>query len=166
VDVEAFEEAAASARRVRDPAAYRVAIELYAGDLLPGDRYEGWAEVRREELRRLYLALLVEFGDLCEVRNEHQAALEALRRVAEESTLEEAHAGLIRLYALSDRRTRALAQYERLREALSERLGTEPSASTRHLYSEIAAGRFPPSKPTAPAVEEPLRQAIRGDGFS
>jgi two-component SAPR family response regulator len=109
VDVEAFEEAAASARRVRDPAAYRVAIELYAGDLLPGDRYEGWAEVRREELRRLYLALLVEFGDLCEVRNEHQAALEALRRVAEESTLEEAHAGLIRLYTLSDRRTQALS---------------------------------------------------------
>ena len=64
------------------------------------------------------------------------------------------------------RRTQALAQYERLGEALSERLGTEASASTRHLYSEIAAGRFPPSKPTAPAVEEPLRQAIRGDGFS
>jgi DNA-binding SARP family transcriptional activator len=46
VDVQAFEEAAATARRSRDPAAYRAAIELYAGDLLPEDRYEEWAEDR------------------------------------------------------------------------------------------------------------------------
>jgi DNA-binding SARP family transcriptional activator len=40
VDVEAFEEAAATARREREPAAYRAALELYAGELLPADRYE------------------------------------------------------------------------------------------------------------------------------
>src|SRR3712207_5313292 len=40
VDAEAFEEAAAAARRAKEPAAYRAAIELYAGELLPGDRYE------------------------------------------------------------------------------------------------------------------------------
>jgi len=39
VDVDAFEEAAATARRARDPAAYRAALELYSGELLPGDRY-------------------------------------------------------------------------------------------------------------------------------
>src|SRR5829696_3072033 len=33
VDVDAFEEAAATARRSRDPAAYRTSIELYARDL-------------------------------------------------------------------------------------------------------------------------------------
>jgi DNA-binding SARP family transcriptional activator len=38
VDVEAFEEAAAIARREHEPAAYRAAIDLYAGDLLPEDR--------------------------------------------------------------------------------------------------------------------------------
>src|SRR5919112_2007506 len=157
VDVEAFEEAATTARRARDLAAYRLAIELYAGELLPGDRYEEWAEGRREELRRLYLALLVELGDHFEERDEHEAAVETLQRAAtEEPTLEEVHAGLMRLYAFSDRRTQARNQYKRLREALSDRLGTEPSASTRHLYDEIAAGRFPPSKPNAPAVEEPL----------
>src|SRR5215213_934353 len=35
VDVEAFEEAAAAARRSKDPAAFRTAIELYSGELLP-----------------------------------------------------------------------------------------------------------------------------------
>ncbi len=44
VDVDAFEEAAATARRARDPAVYRAAIDLYTGDLLPDDRYEGWVE--------------------------------------------------------------------------------------------------------------------------
>jgi DNA-binding SARP family transcriptional activator len=47
VDVEAFEEAASVARRYEDPAPYLVAVDLYAGDLLPQDRYEAWAEHRR-----------------------------------------------------------------------------------------------------------------------
>ncbi len=59
VDVEAFQEAAEEARRVRDIAAYQAALDLYAGDLLPDDRYEAWAENRREELRRTYLTLLL-----------------------------------------------------------------------------------------------------------
>src|SRR3712207_4257568 len=57
VDMEAFQKAAATARRARDPAAYRAAIDVYAGELLPEDRYEQWAENRREELRRTFLSL-------------------------------------------------------------------------------------------------------------
>ena len=63
VDVEAFEEAAAAARRSRVSAAYRAALDLYAGDLLPSDRYEGWAEEKRRESRRLHLELLVELAE-------------------------------------------------------------------------------------------------------
>jgi len=40
LDVEGFEEAAATARRSGDPAAYRAALNLYAGELLPKDPYE------------------------------------------------------------------------------------------------------------------------------
>lgn len=56
VDVDAFEEVANTARRSQDPVAYRAAIALYAGELLLDDRYQAWAEGRREELRGLYLA--------------------------------------------------------------------------------------------------------------
>src|SRR5215204_1456708 len=38
VDVEAFEKAAATARRAKDPATYRATLDLYAEDLLPEDR--------------------------------------------------------------------------------------------------------------------------------
>jgi DNA-binding SARP family transcriptional activator len=62
VDVDAFEEAVTAARRSQDPAAYRAAIDLYSGELLPEDRYEGWAEARREELRRTWLSLHIELA--------------------------------------------------------------------------------------------------------
>ena len=144
VDVEAFEEAAASARRSRDPAAYGAALELYAGELLPEDRYEEWADDWREQLRREYLELLVELAGLYEERGEYKAAIQACRRVvAEEPMNEEANADLMRTYALSGRQAEALAQYERLEEVLSERLGTEPGAASRRLREEIAAGRLP-----------------------
>jgi DNA-binding SARP family transcriptional activator len=88
VDVEAFEDAAVTARRSRDPAAYRAALELYAGELLPGDRYGEWAENRREQLQRLYLTLLAELARVYEERGDYERGLEALRKaVAEESSI-------------------------------------------------------------------------------
>jgi DNA-binding SARP family transcriptional activator len=157
VDVEAFEEAAATARHTRTPASYQAAIHLYAGDLLPEDRYEEWAEVRRQELRRMFISLLVELAGHYEERREYSVGIEALERtVSEEPTNEEAHAGLMRLYALSGRQGEAIAQYERLREALSGHLGTEPVAATRRQRDEIATGRFLLTQPAAPTLEEPL----------
>jgi predicted ATPase/DNA-binding SARP family transcriptional activator/DNA-binding CsgD family transcriptional regulator len=155
VDVEVFEQGAATARYARNPSAYEAALDLYAGELLPEDRYEGWAEGRREELNQLYLALLVEAARLYEERNEHELAIKALRKAtAKEPTFEEAHAALIRLQALSGHPERALSQYERLRDALSRGLGTEPCATTRHLHEEIAAGRLPSTHPAVPPPEE------------
>jgi predicted ATPase/DNA-binding SARP family transcriptional activator/DNA-binding CsgD family transcriptional regulator len=144
VDVETFEEAARIARRSQDPAAYRTAIELYAGELLPADRYEQWAETRRLELRGTFLSLLMELAGLYEERGEYGAGIESLgKALSEEPTREETHVSLIRLYALSGNKGEALAQYVQLEEVLARELGTEPSASSRALREEIAVGRFP-----------------------
>jgi predicted ATPase/DNA-binding SARP family transcriptional activator/DNA-binding CsgD family transcriptional regulator len=154
VDVEAFEEAAAAARRSQDPAAYRTALELYAGELLPENRYEEWAEEHRGRLRELHLSLLVELARLCEEHADYDTAIEALRRVvAEEPMREEAHAGLMRLYALSGSEGEALAQYVQLEEVLAKGLDTQPAASSRALREEIAAGRFPSQE--APSFGSP-----------
>jgi predicted ATPase/DNA-binding SARP family transcriptional activator/DNA-binding CsgD family transcriptional regulator len=148
VDVDAFAEAAQTARYSREPAAYRAAIELYTGELLPEDRYEDWAEERRRELRTTCLILLLELAGLYEERREYDRAIEALRRVvAEEPASGEAHAGLMRLYALSGRRGEALRQYGLLEEVLRRELGAEPEAGVRHLRGEILAGRFPENQP-------------------
>jgi predicted ATPase/DNA-binding CsgD family transcriptional regulator len=50
---------------------------------------------------------------------------------------------LMRLYALSGRRHRALRQYEQLRDALRQELDTEPGAGSRRLYEEILTGHLP-----------------------
>jgi predicted ATPase/DNA-binding SARP family transcriptional activator/DNA-binding CsgD family transcriptional regulator len=155
VDVEAFEEAARAARRAREPAAYRAAVELYAGELLPEDRYEAWAEERRDALRETLLALLVELAGLYEEREEYGPAIEALRlALAEDPAREEAHRGLMRLYAASGERRRAIAQYEQLEKTLSEGLDAEPGAASRRLHEEILADRYR-SRSESRASKEP-----------
>jgi predicted ATPase len=57
VDVDGFEEAAAGARRAGTAAALQSALSLYAGELLPENRYDDWASVRRDELAGLRTAL-------------------------------------------------------------------------------------------------------------
>ena len=154
VDVEAFEEAAATARRSREPAAYRAALNLYAGELLPRDPYEEWAEVPREGLRQLFLALLVELASLHEERGEYGPGIEALRRVVvEEPTREEAHIGLMRLYALGGRQAEALAQYARLEESLSRELGAEPQASSRAPEGGDRHGEVPAAPSTGRSAQ-------------
>src|SRR5215217_6573630 len=166
VDVEAFEEAAATARHaLLEPAAYRAAMDVYGGELLPEDRYELWVEERGEELRGAYLSLLMELAGLYEKRREFGEAIEALQRlVAEGPSQEEAHTGLMRLYALSGRRREALRQYERLREAHFRDFGTEPEAPATRLQEEIWAGTFPPadSPPARFAPEEAPSPAEAG----
>ena len=143
-DVEVFEETAATARRAGEPAPYRAAIELYAGDLLPEDRYEEWAQEPRERFRGTYLGLLNELAALYEERGEYDSAAGTLRRsVLAEPTNEEAHANLMRVYALLGRRSEALAQYAQLRGLLSRQPGAEPGDTTNRLHQEIAAGRVP-----------------------
>ena len=156
VDVDAFEEAAVGVRRSGDPAAYRAAINLYAGDLLPEDRYEDWAEGRRQELRHTRLSLQVGLARTYEGRGEYERGIDVLQRaLSEEPTNEEMHTGLMRLYAFSESRGEALAQYEQLREALSGELDAQVSATTERLREEIAAGRLSPAQHTLPPTEEP-----------
>jgi predicted ATPase/DNA-binding SARP family transcriptional activator/DNA-binding CsgD family transcriptional regulator len=144
VDVEAFEQAASTARGSREPDTHEAALDLYAGELLPTDRYEEWAEQYRRPLRERYLSLLLGLARLHEERADLKSAAEALGRlISEEPTREEAHVRLMRLYALSGSKGDALAQYVQLEEILAKELDTEPAASSRALREEIAAGRFP-----------------------
>ena len=147
IDVEAFEHAAGEARFAADPTACDAAIDMYAGELLPEDRYEDWAAGRREALHALYLALLVDVAQLREARGEHAQAMAALERVvASAAAHEQAQVTLMRLRALSGQRSQALQQYRRFERALRQELDTEPDSTSQELYQDILAGRFPPAE--------------------
>jgi DNA-binding SARP family transcriptional activator len=142
VDVEAFEAAAASAWETKDPRAYRAALELYAGELLPEDRYEDWTGRRREALREVHVRLLWELAGVQQERGDVRAAQGTLSRlVAEEPIHEEARARLMRLHCVAGERWHALREYAQLRTALREELDVEPGLTTQQLYAEILAGR-------------------------
>jgi len=143
VDVEEFEAAAATARGSGDRSLCEAAVELYAGELLPEDRYEDWSTARRESLRETCIALLLELSALEREAGDSAAAVRWLQRAIVEHPLhEEAHRQLMTAFALSGRRQEALAQYQRLRQALRREFEDVPDAETRALYQSMLSGSF------------------------
>src|SRR5262249_39687422 len=116
------------------------ALELYRGELLPADRYEEWAVVPRRELENEFVSGLTELGALHESNGALAAAIETARRLVGADPLQEdAHATLIRLYALAGRRSDAIRQFEQLAQILDQELGTEPGPGAQRLYEEVRA---------------------------
>ncbi len=64
VDVDAFERAAVAAEQARTAPACRAALDLYAGELLPENRYDDWAADARERLAALHDRLAVQVAEL------------------------------------------------------------------------------------------------------
>jgi DNA-binding SARP family transcriptional activator len=156
IDVEAFEAAAKAADLTS-------AVELYGGDLLPEDRFEPWAEERREQLHAWFARRLLERARELEAAGDVPAAVAALERLAAVDPLsEEAAMGVIRAHALAGQRHLALRSYRQLETRLAEELGVEPGAEARRLHEEIAAGRFPPGAEPRVVEAPPAQDTTAG----
>ncbi|HEU5419800.1 MAG TPA: BTAD domain-containing putative transcriptional regulator [Streptosporangiaceae bacterium] len=143
VDVEEFEAAAAAADGSPDCGTIEKALTLYRGDLLPEDRYEEWALLRRDELRARRRRLLTRLAALHETAGNPQTAISVLGPlVAEDPADESAQQALIRAYALSGDRGAALRQHEQLVAALRDQLAVPPDAATDRLYADVVAGKL------------------------
>ena len=129
LDTEAFDAACRRARETRDPGDYRIAAELYRGDLLPEDRFDGWAEGPREAFRERHLGLLVEYAEVLSGRGEHAEVVDIAGAVTAADPFHEgAHRTLMKALAASGRRYEALAAFDRLRESLTEEYAADPEA--------------------------------------
>jgi DNA-binding SARP family transcriptional activator len=134
VDLERFEQQSADAIESQDADAAARVAEYFGGDLLPGDRYEPWAETARAKVRERYVALL------------HTAGLWE-RALELDPTDEAAHRALIKRHYEAGNRREAIRQFEHLRDALREHIGVGPDATTVALYEDVLAmeGQEPPS---------------------
>lgn len=100
------------------------AVGLYRGSFLEGfslrdsPPFEQWALVTRERLQRQAMEALTRLAALEEERGEYERALAYARRQLEiEPWQEGAHRDLMRLLALNNQRSAALAQYEACQRA-------------------------------------------------
>jgi len=149
VDVSAFEAAASTARATRDVAAYRKAIDLCGGELLPEDRYEDWASSRCAEVREGALALTAELAAILEAEGDLGEAAALLRRaLAIDPLYEDGVQALLRVLSLAGRRAEALAVYESFHDALERELGVEPDVATIEMHQEIVTRTEPSSEHT------------------
>jgi DNA-binding SARP family transcriptional activator len=141
IDVEAFVAAARAAHELRTPQAYREALQLYTGDLVPEDHYEDWAVGYREWLSGLRVTLLIRLASVQEQMGDVAAAIDTLQQVvAGEPLHEEAQGLLMRLLVQTGRRHLALRHYQALRAALQRELDVEPDVSLQALYQDIRGG--------------------------
>ncbi len=127
VDALRFEQCADAALAQRDPANCADVAASYTGDLLPGARFEPWAEATRERLRERQLQLLRASGQW-----------ERLAQIDPED--EAAHRALMQRELAGGNRAAALRWYAHLREALQQGLGVSPDAQTQALYERCIAG--------------------------
>ena len=126
VDAVRFGELARRALDAGDAAAAREALALYGGELLPADRYEEWAEIRREQLSQSHL-------DLLRLDGQWEAVAEL------DPGDERAHLALMRRHAANGDRHAALRQYDRLDRALRQELGLAPGPEASALRDRLLA---------------------------
>lgn len=139
-------------------------LSLYQGELLAGfslddsTLFEEWLLLKREWLHSRAIEALITLANYHERRGEYdQARRYAQQQVHFEPWREEAHRQLMRLYALADQRSAALAQYQACARAMQAELGVEPGAETINLLNQIKQGSLPgPIIPFLPSAPTPF----------
>jgi DNA-binding SARP family transcriptional activator/predicted ATPase len=134
---------------------FQQAIALYRGDFLEGfsladsPALEEWIVLCRERYRRLMMDALHRLVEEHERQGRYERALElGWKQLDLEPWWEEAHQQLMRLLALSGRRSEALAQYHRCRRLLAEELDVAPSPETMGLFQQIRDGNLAGTAPS------------------
>ena len=149
IDVALFEEVFAhtqglAANQIDEErrAAMQQAIALYDGDLLEG-WYQDWCIFHRERLQNMYIAMLEQLVDYCELQREYDNALTYGNRLLQQDRARErTYTRMMRLHYLAGDRTGALRVFQRCVEALEEELSVRPSHRTLELYEQIRADRL------------------------
>jgi len=118
---------------------YDAAVELYKGDLLPEDLYTPWVTLKREEVRKRYIDLLLRTAELYQNEGNSKKAIECHTSIIEADPLfEPSYQRLMLLYSQRGRKAMAVRIFEDLTKLLYEELGISPDKLTISIYERIA----------------------------
>ena len=125
------------------------ALDLYRGPFLEGfslpdsTPFEEWLAASREHYQQRALLALGSLAGLYEEQEEYEQSLVYARRQLElEPWSEKAHQQVMRLLALTGRRTAALAHFEQCRRTLKNELDIAPGEETLRLVDAIRNGKL------------------------
>jgi DNA-binding SARP family transcriptional activator len=120
-----------------DVAAVQRALDLYAGDLLPGC-YDEWVMPERRRLETLFVGALEWLMRDQERRGLLESGIGAgLRLLRQDPLREDVHRCVMRLYASAGQRQLAIRQYDYCRDLLASELDISPMPETEALHQQI-----------------------------
>lgn len=115
----------------------RAAVELYRGDLLPGDRYADWATTARESAARTYVQLLDLLVDDALEHHREAEALVLLDRLSRVDPFDERHhVRAAEIHLAAGNRGRALEELQRSQNVLAD-LGVAASPAIVRLREDL-----------------------------
>jgi DNA-binding SARP family transcriptional activator len=144
LDVATFEDTIAQVTRAApgvpgepEVAALERALDLYAGDLLPGC-YDEWVMPERRRLETLFVGALEWLMRDHERRGRIESGIGAgLRLLRHDPLREDVHRYVMRLYASAGQRQLAIRQYDYCRDLLATELDISPMPETEALHRQI-----------------------------
>ncbi len=171
VDVEAFQSSLQEAHPGNghiEPANLAKAVQLYTGNFLAGfhvkdcPEFEDWMLQEQESLKEAAAVALRQMVAFQMEEGGYALGIRYARQLLRLDPLaEDMYRQLMRLYAFSGRRERALSAYRELCEVLKEELGVEPQEETVTDYDAVVAETLPgpavaakaqPSGPLIPLI--------------
>jgi len=146
-DVDVFE------RCIADPELLADAVDLYAGDLLPGV-YDDWIFPIRDRLRRAFLAALETLMQRCRSRRDFtRAKAYAGSILVHDPWREDTLRQLASICYESGDRAGALREIDEFARRLAAEMNVEPMPETVALRARILRGNAVPADPRAPPDE-------------
>jgi DNA-binding SARP family transcriptional activator len=120
--------------------AARALMEVYRGELLPGDLYDDWFAEVRDRTRHDFCDAMMRAARVVEARGEHDHALVFLRRATlADPWREDVYQTTMRCQMNAGQRSNAIETYLACRSKLVDDLGLDPSAETTRLYEALLA---------------------------
>jgi DNA-binding SARP family transcriptional activator len=115
-------------------------MNVYRGDLLPGDVYDDWFAPLRDKYRLLFVDAMLKGVDLLlEQDNPCEAVLFARQGLNAEPHREDLYQAALKCYITAGQRSSAIEAFIQCKAQLAENLGLDPSAETLELYQQVLA---------------------------
>ncbi|SJZ41081.1 BTAD domain-containing putative transcriptional regulator [Selenihalanaerobacter shriftii] len=117
---------------------YRQAINLYKGDLLPGDLYQDWITKERERFMSLFLDMADELLIYYYQNREYEKCIKLTDRMLEiNKHFEQAYFYKMKSYNQMGQRSFAIKAYQSCKKVLNEELKINPNSRIEEYYRSI-----------------------------